>query len=653
MDPAEPTRLTLSSWKDIAAFLGRNVRTVQRWEEQEGLPVHRHKHLSQHSVYAYPDELHAWWRNRTAGESAPPETIAPAEDPSPIVSPTPAAGGSSPAARPVAPRRRRWLWASAACAIVTLGLVAVAGNLRDVAWLGDPGFSGASVVAVFEGTHADDYFSAGPHGDLNGDGRNDALFSSQIAGEIYVLLGGVAGRQPRLPDAADVTISTTLHAQLAPSQIADFDGDGLADLLVHTYFFEPETFHGTAPTFILRGRTSWPRALRLPEDADITFRPRLGKDIRMGGCTSPPFDVNGDGIADLLLGGADHSPAGTLSAGGVFVLFGRRDWRPVIDPIEEADITFEGSRSGEGLSGICAVRDFNRDGRMDVALFAEEQTLWNLLGGRGRVYVWYAPAAWPKTLQAANADFRIDGTVPTAGGPTLLGADVTGDGAADLVTGWPTTSADPARVAIWVGGATRKGVFTPDQADAVIVTGTGPSGLGASLSTADFDQDGIFDLVLGTPDVGRMYMLFGRSSWPKRATLDALGAVWLFASEEGTSASGIRAVDLNGDSLPDLTVTCSKASTRWGRHAGRGWVLQPHLTLSIDVRPTSAPNILYYPLGVLVTRVPGRGSVNADQIDPGTLRLAGVAADRYVLRDFDGDGVPELQAYFDTSRMRV
>ena len=34
----------LDSWKEIAAYLNRGVRTVRRWEEEEGLPVHRHVH---------------------------------------------------------------------------------------------------------------------------------------------------------------------------------------------------------------------------------------------------------------------------------------------------------------------------------------------------------------------------------------------------------------------------------------------------------------------------------------------------------------------------------------------------------------------------------------------------------------------------------
>jgi TolB-like protein len=54
----------LVSWKEIATYLGREVRTVQRWEETEGLPVHRHEHLKKSTVYAYPGELDTWFKKR-------------------------------------------------------------------------------------------------------------------------------------------------------------------------------------------------------------------------------------------------------------------------------------------------------------------------------------------------------------------------------------------------------------------------------------------------------------------------------------------------------------------------------------------------------------------------------------------------------------
>ena len=54
------------SWKEIAAYLKRDVRTVQRWEKLEGLPVHRHLHSHKGTVYAYRSQLDAWWSHRAS-----------------------------------------------------------------------------------------------------------------------------------------------------------------------------------------------------------------------------------------------------------------------------------------------------------------------------------------------------------------------------------------------------------------------------------------------------------------------------------------------------------------------------------------------------------------------------------------------------------
>jgi Tol biopolymer transport system component len=59
-----PPEIRLESWKAIAAYLNRDVRTVKRWETAEGLPVHRHRHLARSSVYAYPGELETWRASR-------------------------------------------------------------------------------------------------------------------------------------------------------------------------------------------------------------------------------------------------------------------------------------------------------------------------------------------------------------------------------------------------------------------------------------------------------------------------------------------------------------------------------------------------------------------------------------------------------------
>lgn len=57
---APPAAERLVSWKEVAAYLHCNIRSVQRWERGEGLPVHRHFHQRSSTVYAYSYELDAW-----------------------------------------------------------------------------------------------------------------------------------------------------------------------------------------------------------------------------------------------------------------------------------------------------------------------------------------------------------------------------------------------------------------------------------------------------------------------------------------------------------------------------------------------------------------------------------------------------------------
>jgi TolB-like protein/Flp pilus assembly protein TadD len=58
--PTEASDERLDSWKEIAAYLKRDERTVRRWEA-EGLPVRRKVHKKQASVYAYKGEIDSWW----------------------------------------------------------------------------------------------------------------------------------------------------------------------------------------------------------------------------------------------------------------------------------------------------------------------------------------------------------------------------------------------------------------------------------------------------------------------------------------------------------------------------------------------------------------------------------------------------------------
>lgn len=85
----------LNSWKEIANYLGRGVRTVQRWERDLGLPIHRPKGKDRSAVLAFPEELNAWLqqtpvrsaemltgRKPTGGEAT---AAAPTRDPSLLI----------------------------------------------------------------------------------------------------------------------------------------------------------------------------------------------------------------------------------------------------------------------------------------------------------------------------------------------------------------------------------------------------------------------------------------------------------------------------------------------------------------------------------------------------------------------------------------
>ncbi|MBV8051204.1 MAG: helix-turn-helix domain-containing protein [Acidobacteriaceae bacterium] len=71
----------LESWKEIAVLLKRGVRTVQRWEKEEGLPVHRHRHLRGGTIYALASEIQEWLRARDAR----PASGQPNLPPSPLI----------------------------------------------------------------------------------------------------------------------------------------------------------------------------------------------------------------------------------------------------------------------------------------------------------------------------------------------------------------------------------------------------------------------------------------------------------------------------------------------------------------------------------------------------------------------------------------
>ncbi len=108
--PTSPS--VLNSWKEIAAYLGRDVRTVMRWEQTRGLPVHRLPGEAKSAVFAVKSEIDGWRRGRKLTLLDVPEQ----------------SDSEMPAVEPAAPHRRPRV------AVLALGCLLVAGTGAAVAW---------------------------------------------------------------------------------------------------------------------------------------------------------------------------------------------------------------------------------------------------------------------------------------------------------------------------------------------------------------------------------------------------------------------------------------------------------------------------------------------------------------------------------------
>lgn len=180
---AENGRQRLTSWKEIASYMGRDVRTVLRWEKQRGLPIHRVPGATGRVVFAYTNELDTWVR----GAANEPEADA-LDQGVPALIPESASPAGSSTERP-----RPW-WRAAA--LPAAAIVVLAGGalwLMGAALGGAGGEIGHAVVteAAVQATRPDGRVlwtyplgrvvnrlaSAAVVVDLNGDARADVAAS--------------------------------------------------------------------------------------------------------------------------------------------------------------------------------------------------------------------------------------------------------------------------------------------------------------------------------------------------------------------------------------------------------------------------------------------------------------------------------------------
>ena len=123
----------MDSWKEIAAYIKRSVRTAIRWEKQKGFPVHRIPGGERQNVFAYRREIDRWMQNGSfisAPSIDPAEPLAGAliQCPSePLAEDLPVSATRLPASDPATSGRsyRRVIWLGCAAAVVALACLTV------------------------------------------------------------------------------------------------------------------------------------------------------------------------------------------------------------------------------------------------------------------------------------------------------------------------------------------------------------------------------------------------------------------------------------------------------------------------------------------------------------------------------------------------
>ncbi|MEQ9643582.1 MAG: hypothetical protein RIM84_26425 [Alphaproteobacteria bacterium] len=388
----------------------------------------------------------------------------------------------------------------------------------------------------------------------------------------------------------------------------------------------------------------------------------LGYSLSGGG------DVNGDGIADLIIGAEALNVPGAF-AGGAYVIFGGRsafDSTVTLANLDGSDgfrLTGPAAASSAGKT-VAIGGDFNNDGIDDLVVGAES------LNGIGAAYVVFGNdgsfAASLSLGALGTAGFAIAGINPgdEAGENVAFLGDLDNDGIDDFAVN--AASSD-------FGGA--------DTGTVSVFYGDGALGADLSLATSgvtvfpadgvkpggDVNGDGISDLIVGGSDGGtgaRLSVVFGSDArLASPFSLASLGAGGFSVSTQAAidfaAGGGFEVIgDINGDGFDDIGLGIAGEDTD-GTDAGAIYIIFGGAGLTGDIDVTilgdagvriggaSAGDLLGYDIAAV-------GDFNRDGVDDVGIVAAGGNGTAYVLFGSAGfDGAIDLANLADDEGVRI
>ena len=422
------------------------------------------------------------------------------------------------------------------------------------------------------------------------------------------------------------------------SGVGDVNGDGLADLVIGAPNADPNVNVSAGTSYVVFGQSDEQAEVNLNSlgDRGFTIFGAAASD-RSGLSVSGAGDVNGDGLADLVIGAPFADPSGDDYAGTSYVVFGKAD--------EQADITLNslgdrgfkilglagGGRSGSSVSGA---GDVNGDGLADLVIGVPYF---------GVSFVVFGKAGVQENVNLnslGDRGFAILGALAVDGfGYSVSGAgDVNGDGLSDLIIGEP--HADPTGInnagtsyVVFGKAGVQENVNLNRRGERFfkIHGATADDHSGASVSGAgDVNGDGLADLVIGAHfaqangvfRAGNRYVVFGKADVQENVRLDRLGdrgfTIVGVAARDGYGGSVSGVGDVNGDGLSDLVIGVPLASNR---NAGTSYVVfgESGVRESVNLNLNSLGDRGFTILGaegndLFGRSVSGAGDVNGDGI---------------------------------------
>ncbi len=465
-------------------------------------------------------------------------------------------------------------------------------------------------------------------GDLNGDGYKDLVTSAPRAdgpvgvgaGRTYIFFGAQT-----FPDTidltqtnADVTIYGMVENEWSGSALAsgDLNGDGFDDLVIGALYSYSSFGSHAGRVYVLFGGDVFPPERDLSVDSADVIIVGGGSGYRLGEAVACG-EINGDGIADLVVSAPYADIPNATDGGEIYAFWGNDNWEAEIElHSQPADLTIQAEAASNHLGAALATGDVNGDVYDDLLIGTPQVNPEGRLHA-GIAYLLYGEGSTPDTINLANvtADVHILGA--EAGdrlGTGVAIGDMNNDGYQDIIVGAPYATSvgggDAGEIYVLTGASFLYPIIdlntTPPD---MLVSGAEPNdNTGGALAVGDVNADGHGDLLLGVPnadvggetEAGISYLIYGRSPLPLWMNLGVGQAdIIIYGVLDNDFVGQAVAVgDIDSDGFGEIIIGATGADTPGGDSAGETYVIfgdgvEPVFSSTRETPAGNLPNLRF------------------------------------------------------------